>query len=236
MRNPEVAGSDPAFATFLKKGELGVNMIEAIIYDLDGTLVYFKQEGYSWLVIQALKEFNVIPTQQQIDKFWYMGNRDNTILEFWDIDPPEFWNAYSGFDTIEHRMNYVGPYSDAAVVKMLSKAQKKQGIVTAAPKDIGHYQIELIGHKYFGSIVNANVSSGIPKKPAPDGILKCLKELKIRPENAVMVGNGPEDYSGAISAGVKPIWLDRQEYDYPNFNPEIKIESLIELLDIEKWT
>jgi HAD superfamily hydrolase (TIGR01509 family) len=50
--------------------------------------------------------------------------------------------------------------------------------------------------------------NGLPLKPAPAGFLRALATLRVRPEQAVFVGdNWATDILGARAAGMFPVWL-----------------------------
>ena len=42
---------------------------------------------------------------------------------------------------------------------------------------------------------------GFPNKPAPDGILECLKRMKIPPNQAITIGDTPLDIRAGKAAG-----------------------------------
>jgi HAD superfamily hydrolase (TIGR01509 family) len=69
-----------------------------------------------------------------------------------------------------------------------------------------------------------------PMKPAPDMLLQALQMLKIRPENAIMVGDTKPDAASALAAGIKCFLLDEP------YNAQIqgtnRFGNLLELLDL----
>ncbi len=49
--------------------------------------------------------------------------------------------------------------------------------------------------------------SDIPKKPAPDGALRIIRQLGANPERTLYVGDGETDIQTAINAGIDSAWV-----------------------------
>ena len=49
--------------------------------------------------------------------------------------------------------------------------------------------------------------SELPKKPAPDGALRIIRQLGANPERALYVGDGETDIQTAINAGIDCAWV-----------------------------
>lgn len=87
--------------------------------------------------------------------------------------------------------------------------------------------------KYFESIT---ISEEVGfEKPNPNIFMTCLKEMEIRPENCIFVGDNPEiDIIPAIEIGMKAIWKDNGYFKKPAKVNE-KIGNFDELINaIEK--
>ena len=74
------------------------------------------------------------------------------------------------------------------------------------------------------------------KKPHPGIFEQALRELDITASEAIHVGDSREDIEGATAAGIRPVWIDRQQSkDHWRARPEadvMRIASLNELLDL----
>ena len=46
---------------------------------------------------------------------------------------------------------------------------------------------------------------GFPPKPAPDGILECLRRMKVQPNHAIVMGDSPLDIRAGKAAGTLTI-------------------------------
>ena len=56
---------------------------------------------------------------------------------------------------------------------------------------------------YFKVIITGE--DGFPSKPAPDGTLECLRRMKIRPSQAITIGDSPLDIRAGNKAGALTI-------------------------------
>ncbi|HWR28640.1 MAG TPA: HAD family hydrolase [Negativicutes bacterium] len=73
------------------------------------------------------------------------------------------------------------------------------------------------------------------KKPHPEIFEQALRELELTASQTIHVGDSREDIEGAVGAGIRPVWIDRQCKDRWRAQPEsdvTRISSLTELLDL----
>jgi phosphoglycolate phosphatase-like HAD superfamily hydrolase len=80
---------------------------------------------------------------------------------------------------------------------------------------------------------------GFPPKPAPDGILECLRRLKVLPSHAIVIGDTPLDIRAGKAAGTLTIGvlsgigsLAQLEADEPTAIIN-HISQLLSLLNLE---
>lgn len=81
---------------------------------------------------------------------------------------------------------------------------------------------------YFHTIVTFD-DTGV-KKPAKEPFLKACQQLKVKPNECLMVGDWPErDIEGAKAIGIKTCWA---KYGGQNkeANADYEIENILELL------
>jgi len=93
----------------------------------------------------------------------------------------------------------------------------------------------LEGHEllhYFASTVFSDEVGYC--KPDPKVFEKALNELKVRPEEAVHVGDLLRtDVAGAKGIGMKAVWVsDTGDYPHGEYSPDFVIMRLPELLDV----
>lgn len=211
-----------------------MQQLKAVMFDLDGTLVSTKPEYRYHIVGSALKELGRTAVQAHIDTFWFEGNRDEIIRTLFQVDPMLFWKAYRSFDLSNIRCEHTIIFEDIVVLQHIRQEGLRLGIVTNAPRHIAQSEVELIGAHLFDAMIIADPASGIRPKPAPDGIITCLNNLDTSPQCALFIGNSQEDIEAARAAGVKDIYIDRDEYKLQTdlTVPSISIRNLKELLEI----
>ncbi len=93
------------------------------------------------------------------------------------------------------------------VVENLVAAGFKLGIVTSTPKE--NMDIKLKKLEYNGTLKHFEViltsCDVVRKKPAPDPMIECCRQLGVRLENSVYIGDSWSDIKSGRSAGMKTI-------------------------------
>jgi HAD superfamily hydrolase (TIGR01509 family) len=211
-----------------------MQQLKAVIFDLDGTLVSTKAEYRYHVVGSTLRQLGRKAVQAHIDIFWFEGNRDEIIRTLFQVDPLLFWKAYTSFDLSDIRCENTIVFEDTVVLQQLRQKGLRLGIVTNAPHHIAHSELELIGAHLFDAMIVADPVRGIRPKPAPDGIITCLNNLDTTAQDALFIGNSHEDIEAARAAGVRDIYIDRDEYklQIDLTIPSTSIRNLEELLRI----
>ncbi|MFC2134212.1 HAD family hydrolase [Bacteroidota bacterium] len=181
--------------------------IELVVFDLDGTITMSHESIYK-STIRALKEFN-LPTGFSEEEFYKMiGWHFQDIFDHFNIvvdDLEEFINVYKSFyfDFIDASKIYPGVED---LMKLLNEKKIKIALLTTkgqdqAEKIINHF--ELADH--FNLIVGRR--TGMEHKPSPEPLQFICKELNVKPENTLMIGDSEMDIrcahnAGAVSCGV----------------------------------
>lgn len=202
---------------------------EAVVFDLDGTLVHTTPQYRYRVVGQTLSDLGVTASHNSIDRFWFEARRDAIIREHFGLEPQQFWETYRKHDTTELRTQFTKLYEDVDFIKELRQNGYKTGIVTGAPMHIASLEIGMLGKEYFDGIVIAHISNGIEPKPHPQGLEFCLKLLGVDKSKAIFVGNADEDLMTARRAQVYDVLLVRGEHEFQDINPSLRIHSLYEL-------
>lgn len=208
--------------------------IEAVIFDLDGTLVDTSCEGRRLILNRTLADLNLRVSPELIDHFWYDGlKRDEIIEKVFGVSLESFWVSYSRHDNVELRAKFTNPYEDSAIVEELRSKGTKTGILTSAPQHIIELEVGMIGKDLFDIILRANPQNGIKYKPHPEGLLSCLQKVNVKPKNAIYVGNGPEDVLTAKNAQVQSALILRDSYRPKlTVKPDYVVTSLKEINEI----
>ena len=115
---------------------------------------------------------------------------------------------------LEERAKFTHVYDDVwESLKKLKKMGKILAITTGAPKKLAEMEIGLLPENLFTKIT-AITSTRYKSKPHPESLLGCLKFCKIKPQDAVYIGNSNEDAKYAKAANVDFIYLERREHEF----------------------
>ncbi|MBU0959016.1 MAG: HAD hydrolase-like protein [Nanoarchaeota archaeon] len=209
------------------------NLYDAVLFDVDGTLVYTLPGYMEGLVGEVLSDLGKKTNGKNISKlvkeFWFKGDREVFLREKFGVDPDLFWSTFREHDPPGRRMEATRAYYDVWVINHIRKMSIKTGIVTGAPREISMMNLGLLKEQEFDVKINAYDEYGVRAKPNPHGIELCLDILGVKPERAMYVGNGDEDIFAARAAGVDGALILRGDYEFPNLNPKITVYSLWEL-------
>lgn len=206
-------------------------MIRAVLFDWDGTLADTAEASYR-CYLRMFAEFE-IPFDREIFARTYSPNWYHTFRELglreehWDR-ADERWLAHFADEQID--------LLDGArhLLEALAARGLAMGIVTSGSRSRVERELALHGlaahlhQRVYGSEVKE-------KKPHPEGLLLCLDRLGVRAEDAVFVGDSPEDIEMARAAGVYSVAVTG---GYPNreallaSKPDAYTESLLAIIDV----
>ncbi len=177
-------------------------MIKTIIFDLDGTLLN-TLEDLKEATNFALSEFGY-PKRSLEEIRCFVGNGVRKLIE---RAVPEncdnvdkclciFKENYS-----ENMCNHTVPYN--GILKILSDI-KAEGLKIGVVSNKFDSAVKELCKKYFGELIDAAIGQAddVPKKPAPDGVFKVMKELGADKNSTVYAGDSDVDIETAKNAGL----------------------------------
>ncbi len=193
-------------------------MIKAVIFDLDNTLVDFmlmKNQAVD-AAINAMRDaglnLSAGEIRQRIDQIY-----DERGIEFQSVFDELL---YREFSKINHKILAAGviayrrareaalvPYPHVTMTLIdLTKMQLKLGVVSDAPgKEAWLRLCYLNFHHLFDAVVTYDDTR--TRKPNPEPFQKVMEMLKIKPAEALMVGDWAErDVLGAAQVGMKTVF------------------------------
>ena len=173
-------------------------MIKYVIFDLDGTLLN-TLEDLKDSTNYALSQFNY-PERSLEEIRNFVGNGVKKLIERAVPDNCQnidecltiFKENYS-----QNMYKHTAPYDGILdTLKELRSKGCKIGVVS----NKFDTAVKELCKKYFGDLIDTAIgqSDDVPKKPAPDGVFKALKELKA--DNAIYIGDSEVDVQTAKNA------------------------------------
>lgn len=181
-------------------------MISTVLFDLDGTLVDTAPDlGYA-LNLQLQKHGKPTLSDATIRPVASHGSRGLIGLGF-GVTP-----ADANF--IALRDEYLALYDQVftrspklfdgmnEVLKTLEKQKLKWGIVTNKPRRFTQPLVASLGLHLRAACVVSGDDAAKPK-PSPETLLLACKEVRVKPQNCIYIGDAARDIEAGRAAGMK---------------------------------
>ncbi len=219
--------------------------VQAILFDLDGTLIRFPNltEFFDELLVDTLAELKIkLPKIEERVAVWHSGGDfEKTIISWGVRDYNAFIELFDEKDLAKRRRlieaGEIFAYPDVRVLVEL-KEYVKLGIVTNTPPKLALFELNKFNLKqYFDEIVMLGTIEQEIAKPEPDGFFRCLKSFQVSPMDAIMVGDSSSDIVGSHRAGMAAVFIQRPDaITLANLAepPELTITDLRQLLELVK--
>ena len=182
-------------------------MYEAIVFDLDGTLLDTLEDLEA--AVNAALSVCGLPLRTKDEVRRFIGNgiaklMERAVGERTDCKEAalaEFKRYYA-----EHCKDKTKPYH--GIMELLHTLQEK-GVKTAVLSNKADFAVKKLAKGYFHGLlleaVGENEAEGIRKKPAPDSLLAVMESLGVGTHSTVYVGDSEVDIQTAQNAGVECI-------------------------------
>ncbi len=193
-------------------------MIKGVIFDLDGTLLNTLDDlcdstnfalnkfGYPMRTIEEIRNFVGNGVKILIERAIPNGTKNKHFKDCLET----FKNHYKA-----NMYNKTAPYCG---IEGMLKTLQKNNIQIAVVSNKFDLAVKELCKKYFGDLIQVaigeNEAAGIRKKPAPDSVLKAIKELNLSISNSIYVGDSETDVQTAKNSDLKCIgctWGFRDE-------------------------
>lgn len=207
--------------------------LELIIFDLDGTIINSLED----IITAAKYALKVAGCPEPTDEFVQScigGGAKNLIKKVLGENKQDlFEDTLANFSKYYHNNIVVDTYVYEGVEDVLEYFYKKKKMAIATFKTkqgtetiLEHFNIR----QYFDDIVTVNDVE--LEKPNPECINKILKELKVKQQNAILVGDTITDIQTGKNAGVATCAVSygfgaRKEIS--EMNPNFLINHMLEL-------
>jgi putative hydrolase of the HAD superfamily len=217
-------------------------MFKAIIFDLDDTLIDFRERkkvlieaSVKAMIKAGLKEKFSVLLKEFTAFYWETGIEDQNIFEKF------FMHKYGKVDyrilahaVIAYRranIPLLKPYPDVIkVLKHLKKKGVKLAVLSDAPRINANIRLVEVGmDSLFDTVVTFDDVGAL--KPNPRGFKMVLDRLNVSASDCLMVGDNPlRDVVGARNAGIKMCLAAYSCSE--NVKTEYRINSIKELLKV----
>lgn len=211
-------------------------MIKTVIFDLDGTLLN-TLEDLKDSTNYALVQFG-FPQRSLEEVRHFVGNGVQKLIEravpaICDKETCKKCLAVFKEHYSQNMYNHTAPYMGILdVLKKLRQNEIKIGVVS----NKFDFAVKELCKKYFTDLVDVAIGQAddVPKKPAPDGVFKAMKELRAEKSLTVYIGDSEVDVQTAKNSELPCIgvtWGFRDEKDLDGANvivnsPEELIEAI----------
>ena len=191
-----------------------VEAASLIVCDLDGTLVE-TDPNHAYKVINQVQAKLNLPfvNEEAAEDFWLArANRNQTVgSDFgWAGDLHSWWELFQHFDQPKLRAAASWPLLDAAEALNSWLAQGKQlAILTSAGHEVALAEISLLKLVRQPYLLALGLNGQVPDKPIPTGLLQIISQHGSEPENAIFLGDSPDDALTAQKAGIGFVFFHR---------------------------
>ena len=183
----------------------GHTMYEAVVFDLDGTLLD-TLDDLTDSTNAALGKFS-LPLRTRDEVRTFVGNGIAKLIERAVGENGRHLHAEV---LAEFKRDYALRCADKTApyegILPLLQTLQAQGIKTAVVSNKADFAVKSLAKTYFDGLllaaVGENEEAGIRKKPAPDSLLAVMEQLSAAAETTLYVGDSEVDIQTAKNAGV----------------------------------
>ena len=214
-------------------------MIEAVIFDLDGTLLYTLEDlknstnfslrtfGYPERTLEEVRQFVGNGVRKLIERAVPEGTDTGITEEVLRV----FKENYG-----QNMYNCTKPYNS---IEKLLLGLRHNVLKTAVVSNKFDLAVKELCKKYFGNLIDVAIGQrdDVPKKPAPDGVFAAIDELGVKLKNCIYVGDSDVDVLTARNSGLPCIgvtWGYREKELLESKGADYIVNDPLEILDLIK--
>ncbi|MHB0936955.1 MAG: HAD-IA family hydrolase [Armatimonadota bacterium] len=209
-----------------------LNNINAVIFDLDGTIVNTNEVILRSMAETLERETGRPWSHEELLPHWGLVLRRQLRLLHPGIDLKRAVPFYRQCYQRNHDALLAEFPGVRAMLETLQAAGIKLGVVTSKKRGICLQTIADVGYgAFFPVVVTEEDTERL--KPAPDPLILALQRLHASPEDAIYIGDNPDDIIAAHAAGMRAVavgWSLRSRESLLAHHPEAIIDTPDELL------
>ncbi|MFX1376100.1 MAG: HAD family hydrolase [Promethearchaeota archaeon] len=232
--------------------KINLEKYKGIIFDMDG-VIYNISEAIEKAVDDSVEKYEMsVKTDEVMEELAHLIEEiqnypvPKILLNSYDLLQVKFLEGLSYFKKLRVAIflfNQFNKYKDDeasiysgidALIKKIYDKKLKLAILTNNKSQYAEEVLEKFNlTKFFSTIIGFNEVSEV--KPSPEGILKILDIWKIKPSEAIFIGDMTTDIDAGRSANVKMVsvasGLAKKE-TLLKHNPDILVDNTKELIDL----
>lgn len=200
------------------KGSSSLSSLQAVLFDMDGTLVQIHQAGRMLVLNETLADFGLPPltSLDTVEKFWFTSER-YAMIDSWGIERNVFWRAFDNERLLQLQIDNTYAFEDVgATLNYLNAIGQRMAVVSNSAHISLDLKLNLLSQciepDNFEIVVSCH-DDVAASKPCPEGIWFALEKMQLKPENVVLIGDSLDDIGAARNAGVRVIIVDRGQID-----------------------
>ncbi|NLI10118.1 MAG: HAD-IA family hydrolase [Elusimicrobia bacterium] len=222
-------------------------MIKAVIFDIDNTLMDFmrmKRAAVDAAVDAMIDAGLNVKKEEMIEKifnvYWQEGIEDQNIFdkvltkEFGQVDYKILAAGIIGYKRAKEGHMTLYPHVKLTMTELM-KMGIRMGVVSDAPRLPVWLRIVGLGlHHYFENVVSYDDTG--ERKPSTKPFKKILELMKLKPDEALMLGDWAErDIVGAKNVGMVTAWARYgNQFDTKISGADYEIDDIYQLINIVK--
>ncbi|MGD8545944.1 MAG: HAD family hydrolase [Candidatus Bathyarchaeota archaeon] len=203
--------------------------IKAVLFDLGDTLLDFDFEHPAEIFQKVLASLGISRPLDEIRTVWLKAEKETSLPSLFGKLPSEEWGEKWNSLILKHlgieesaklhktlhskwkdSMSFTIYPETKDVLKELQQRGLKLGLISNGYEEDIYFFLERAGIEKTTFDIIVGVDTVQCNKPHPDIFKYALIKLKVRPEEALFVGDDVEvDYKGAENAGMYTLLIDR---------------------------
>jgi len=218
-------------------------MIEACIFDLDGTIIN-TVESLRYSASETLKTFGYPELSEEQTKAFVGNGGRNFIMRALKLNGNEseedLEKAVAIYKEIFKANCTVGNTAYSGMKGTLHEL-KGQGMKLAVISNKSQERVEDCISKVYGDDLFDIVwgeREGIPLKPDPTGLMMLADELGVAIDDCMYIGDGDTDMQAGMAAGCVTVgvsWGYRPAEKLKRYDPQFMISRPVDLLTVIKY-